>query len=184
MTRRAMSFPLVAATDPQSLHWFDLSWTPWFPFRVITDQKHAISLDWLHSRWTDGAGVYRFRTADSSDLLYVGEALHMVRRLIQHRQNADRLRGKVNPSDLRSSGFDWRLGTQLNRHPGRIEVSWAVSSASSRKRLEADLIGAHAEVLGRRPRWQALLQLQPDEALHRGRIRAKQWLVRYGSSGV
>ncbi len=180
MSRRSPAIPKVAVQDPQSLQWYGRTWTPWLPFYVLVDRKGKLKLDWLSPEWVNGPGVYRFRTPDHPYLLYVGEALRLMPRLRQHRQAADHLRGATKPAKRRSSQFDWRLGTQLSRNPGRIEVSWtSCATAADRKPLEADLIELHNVTVGRKPRWQSLVQLQPAEARRLGKARAKLWLARH-----
>ncbi len=156
---RSSQFPRLPAADPQSLRWDRRTWTPWLPFQALTASATVVRFGWLSSDWADGPGVYRIRAVGREGLQYIGQAARVLPRLRVHLAAANRtLVGKSKAkTPRRTSGFEWRLATQLNRG-ARIEVSWTHATEDELLALEDRLIKEHAKVVGREPIWQNLPQ--------------------------
>lgn len=62
--------PLLASGEPTGLDWMGLPWTPWRPLGAPLG--------------IDGVALYRLRVAACPDLLYIGETLNVVARMMAH----------------------------------------------------------------------------------------------------
>jgi hypothetical protein len=138
----------LPARDPQGPHWQGFGWSEWTQF--IHDNPLLMSAIGIGEQ-----GLYRFRVAGRSGLLYIGETGRTLKERLDGHRRAARIAGQQPTTQHAAFAAAVRDHWAAGRD---VEVSWATLPKGfpreERKGVECELIAAYRATVGRNPDFQ------------------------------